>query len=340
MATSRLKDVAQRAGVSYKTVSRVVNGEPGVGEATRLRVQQAIDELGYQANHSARSLRRGRTQTIRFILGLREMHLRQERFQDDVIAAVADAGTAAGYSILLELARSGDTAAELARFSDKRADGTLLLEGRKDTSLIPILKASQTPTVLLVNPDAEPSFGSVSVDFEGGAFEMVSRLIALGHRRIAHIADDQRLFSSSERLAGYRRALETAGIPYDESLVIVRDYSRQSGVEAAGLLMAMQPRPTALFCVNDLTALGALDYLREHGIRVPDEVSVTGFDDIPMARLADPPLSTIHIPWYEAAEAATVALIQAIEGKQLAPVRQDLPVEIVLRESTGPAPTY
>lgn len=340
MATSRLKDVAQQAGVSYKTVSRVVNGEPGVGEATRLRVQRAIDELGYQANHSARSLRRGRTQTIRFILGLREMHLRAERFQDDVIAAVADAGTAAGYSILLELTRSTDTAADLARFSDKRADGTLLLEGRKDTPLVPILKSSQTPTVILVNPEVEPSFGSVSVDFEGGAFDLVSRLIALGHRRIAHIGDDPALYSSRERLFGYQRALKNAGIAFNESLVVVRDYSRESGFAAAEELMAKNPRPTALFCVNDLTALGAIDFLTSHGYQVPADVSVTGYDDIAMARLSDPPLSTIHIPWYEAAEAATVALIRAIEGGDTVPVRQEFPVEIVLRESTGPAPAH
>jgi DNA-binding LacI/PurR family transcriptional regulator len=338
MATSRLKDVAQQAGVSYKTVSRVVNGEPGVGEETRLRVQAAIDALGYQPNHSARSLRRGRTQTIRFILNLREMNLRQERFQDDVIAAVAEAGTANGYAILLELARGGMTPAELQRFGDKRADGTLLLAGLQAVHLAPILKASQTPTVIMANPLVDPSFGWVSVDFFGGAFDMVSKLLALGHRRIAHLADDQALFSSRQRLAGYRRALETAGVPYDDALVIVRDFSRGAGYASTAEFMALPESPTALFCVNDLTALGALEYLNERGISVPDQVSVTGFDDIPIARMSIPPLSTIHIPWYEAAHAATLGLIGAIEGNQIEPIHQELPVEIVLRGTTGPAP--
>lgn len=335
MPNSRLKDVAAVAGVSYKTVSRVINGEARVSPDTRLRVEAAIEELGYRPNHSARSLRRGRTQTLRFIMYLRESHVRYERFQDEVIAAVVDAGTAAGYSILLELTRDTDSPAQLARLGDLRADGTVLLDGRSQSPVAPVLAANANPTVVLVNPALERSFGSIDADFEGGAYKMVSYLIELGHRRIAHIGDDMRLHSSRQRCLGYERALRDAGIEVDPNLTVISGYMRHHGVAGTKELLSRAPDLTAIFCVNDLTAFGAIEWLTTQGWRVPDDVSVTGYDDITAAQHQKPPLSTIHIPWYEMAEASTSAVIAAIE-QGANPTTQVFPVDQVIRNTTGP----
>jgi DNA-binding LacI/PurR family transcriptional regulator len=329
-----LKDVARIAGVSYKTVSRVVNGEAPVGEATRHRVEAAIAELGYRPNQSARNLRRGRTQTIRLVMYLREAELRQERFQDDVVAAIINRATAANYSVLLELTRASDSPAQIARFGDRRSDGTILLDARVDSPVVSVLRQAAEPTVILVNPDADPGFGSIDADFVGGAETIVTHLIALGHQNIAHLADDMALHSSRGRRSGYESALRRAGRPVTDDLVEMSGYSRQHGHEGTARLLARRPDVTAIFCVNDLTAFGAIDYLHESGRRVPDDVSVTGYDDLALARYSSPPLTTLHIPWYEMAEAATESLIAALTGEHTTPVRRTFPVDVVPRKTT------
>lgn len=331
-----LKDVARIAGVSYKTVSRVVNGEAPVSDETRRRVEAAVAELGYRPNQSARNLRRGRTQTIRLVIHLRGPQLRQERFQDDVVSAVVNQATAANYSVLLELTRTGDSPAQLARFGDRRSDGTILLDGRSDSPMVPVLRGAAEPTVIMVNPDADPGFGSVDADFVGGADVIVSHLIDQGHRRIAHLADDMVIHSSRGRLQGYETALRRAGLP-SEGLVEMTGYTRQHGYDGTARLFARASDVTAIVCVNDLTAFGAIDYLRENGLEVPDDVSVTGYDDIALARWSTPPLTTLHIPWFEMAEAATASLIATLGGEQPPLIRQTFPVELVPRETAGPA---
>lgn len=337
MTQSNLKDVARLAGVSYKTVSRVVNGEGAVSAATRLRVESAISATGYRPNHSARSLRRGKTHTLRLIMYMREVHLRYERFQDEVIAAIVDRATSSGFSVLLELSRDSDTPAQLSRFGDLRSDATILLDGRLESPVARILHDSGTPTVLLVNPDADPSFGSIDADFTGGAFAMVRTLIGLGHRRIAHLADDRRLHSSRGRLAGYVDALRDAGIAVDESLILPTGYMRHHGHEATRTLLERAPDVTAIFCVNDLTAFGAIECATHLGRRVPADLSVTGFDDIALARHSTPPLTTMHIPWYEMAEAAADQAINAVESDALLCQRQ-FPVSLRMRETVAAAP--
>jgi DNA-binding LacI/PurR family transcriptional regulator len=338
MAPVGLKDVARAAGVSYKTVSRVVNGEATVSGETRRRVQEAVAQLGYRPNHSARSLRRGRTQTLRLIMYLGEAHVRQERFQDDVVAAIIDRSAAMGYSVLLELARDDDDAAQLARYGDRRSDGTVLLDGREASPIVPVLVRSGTPTVVLVNPEATPAFASVDADFAGGAEAMVGYLIDQGHRRIAHIGDNPVIHSSRGRRAGYERALRRAGIDVDERLIDVAGPMRHHGYASAGRLLDRHPDLTAFFCVNDLSALGAIECLRARGRRVPQDASVTGYDDIAAARYATPPLTTVRIPWYEMAETATARLIASIDGRGDFPFRREFPVEVTLRGTTGPAP--
>jgi DNA-binding LacI/PurR family transcriptional regulator len=333
-----LKDVARAAGVSYKTVSRVVNGEAPVSAETRSRVEAAISELGYRPNLSARNLRRGRTQTLSLVMYIRETQLRHERFQDEVIAAIVHTATSANYSVLLELVRVEDPPDHLARFGDRRSDGTILLDGRKESPVAAILRNAGIPTVMLVNPEAEATFGSVDVDFYGGAVQMVRRLIELGHRRIAHLADDPDIRSSRGRRQGYEQALQEAGIAVEEELIVPTGYMRHHGYAATNQLLDRRPDVTAFFCVNDLTAFGVVECLKARGKRVPEDASVTGYDDIPLARHATPPLTTVRIPWYELSAAATAHLIEAVEGRSTTVAREVFPVELVERETTGPAP--
>lgn len=329
------KDVANLAGVSTKTVSRVINGDPAVAPATRERVEAAIAQLGYRQSHAASSLRRGRTRTLRVIIHLREQRLEQEQFQGALIGAVIDRASAAGYSVLMELARNGDSAAQLARFADTRSDGTILLDGRSASPVVRVLTATRQPLVILVNPDTGTGSASIDADFVGGARSAVEYLLQLGHRRIAHLGDDLRLHSSRARLLGYQQALQAAGQPLDDRLIVPAGYLQEHGAQTVTRLLENELEFTALFCVNDLTALGAIDALRQRGLHVPDDVSVVGFDDISLAQWASPPLTTLHIPWYEMAETAADQLIRALEtGAPLLSKR--FPVELRPRATTGP----
>ena len=330
-----LKEVAAHAGVSYKTVSRVSNGDPAVASETRTRVLESIKALGYRPNHSAQSLRRGSTRTIRMILYLREDHLRYERFQDEVIAAVIDRTSAADYSLLLEVFHDSETPDQLARYGDSRCDGVVLLDGRSDSPIMPVLEAARVPTAILVNPNASASAGSVDADFFGGAYEMVRHLLSLGHRRIAHVADDMKLHSSRLRRDGYHAALREAGIEPDPDLMFIAGCLRSHGRQAASVLLERDRSITAMFCVNDLTAFGVMEYARERGISVPGDLSVTGYDDISLAKHASPPLTTVHIPWYDMTALATDEVIAA--AKSDTPFsRRVFPVHLCIRETTAP----
>jgi LacI family transcriptional regulator len=337
MAQVGLKDVAREAGVSYKTVSRVVNGENAVNAETRRRVEEAVRRLGYRPNLSARNLRRGRTETLRLIIDQRQRLHVSENFQDEFIAGVIDRATASGYAVLLEFC-GPDSLENLHKVADRRSDGIVMLGGRLNSPVIPVVRAAGMPSTVIANPHDSAGLGSVDADFVGGAVAMVRHLISLGHRKIAHLADDLTIHSSVTRLLGYRMALLEAGIPFDPDLVMMTGSLRHEGFDAAELLFATHPDVTALFCVNDLTAFGAIEYLRQSGRSVPGDVSVTGYDDIVIARYANPPVTTIHIPWYDMGDAATESVIDQIEGRSATPIRITLPVELIVRETTGPAP--
>lgn len=338
MSQAGIKDVARVAGVSYKTVSRVVTGEGAVRGETRRRVEEAITALGYRPNHSAQSLRRGRTHALRLILSLRPGTFTGLRFQDEVIAGASDRASRSGYGLLLELVE-GDPPEERQRWlADRRADGTILLDGRSESPLVALLRSTGAPCVILVNPAAEPTFGSVDADFAGGAEAMVRHLLDLGHRRIAHLADDFDLHSSRQRRDGYLAALQAAGITPESDLIVPTGSQQEDGFAATAILFSRRPDVTALFCVNDLTAFGAIEWLTQHGHRVPEDISVTGYDDIAVARYFSPPLTTVHLPWYEMGIAAADLLIGALDGHRGLDPPQCFGVDLCPRGSTGSAP--
>lgn len=331
-----IKDVARQSGVSYKTVSRVVNGEANVSTATRERVEVAIRALGYRPDHSARSLRRGRLQALGLLIVRRHERFLTEPFLDEIVAGIVDGAARQGYALLLEVAGPRD-AQPPRSLRERRVDGTILLDGRLASPLLAALRQSVMPRVVLTARPADPAVGWVYADFRGGAQRLVEHLLGLGHVRIAHLTG-RLTWSELDRLRGYQHALKTAGIRPDPALVVPAGHLRHHGYAATERLLARQGDVTAIFAVNDVTALGAMECLHQRGRRVPDDISVVGFDDIYLASHANPPLTTVRLPAFDMGVAATELLIGAIEGTAPSPGRRDFPVELRVRASAAPPP--
>lgn len=340
MAPPSLKDVAERSGVSSMTVSRVVTGRGDVSEATRRRVEAAIAELGYRPHYGARSLRTGRTQTLRLILYKHTERLLANPFLDDVVAGTVDTAARIGYAVLIEVARIEDPNGMPPGYADRQVDGAILLDSHVDLPLGPVLRASGVPSVVVANRDLDPDLGLgwIDADFQGGAELLMQHLLDLGHRRIVHIADNPTLRSSIGRRAGYEAALRASGIEPLATDVVQAGQMRSHGYAATQWLLENTAPFTAVFAVNDLTAFGAIDCLRDRGLRVPEDVSVTGYDDIDMAQYATPSLTTARLPWYEMSAAAVEMVIGAIEGTGAFPQERVFAVSTHIRGSTAAAP--
>lgn len=332
-----IREVAARAGVSYMTVSRVVRGVSAVRPETRTRVQAAIDELGYQPSPGARSLRNGRTNTLRLLFDTLHGRFMSNPFQDDVVAGAVDAATRLGYVILIDISRARDGHPGTAAFDPRRIDGTIALDAFTPPVVLHDIRRTARPGIILPNQFDDAAASWLNADFRGGGLTLVSHLLGLGHQRIGFLSDDDALLSTTERRAGYHEALRRAELPIETDLEEFAGQFRDDGYAATGRLLARRPDLTAIYCVNDLTAFGAIDRLRELGRRVPEDVSVTGYDDIAMAAISTPPLTTVRIPWYEMTFMAVEQLVARIE-RQEPPTSRLFPVELIVRGSTGPAP--
>lgn len=329
-----IKDVANSIGVSYKTVSRVINGGEHVTPEMRERVEQAIATLRYQPDHAARTLRRGRTQTIRLFVVRRFERFLTEPFMDEVVSGIVDAAAEARYAILLDVV-SPDQGGDGAVISERRVDGSIIIDGRQDNPSVRPEHLAGRPYVIIPTRPSDPDAGWIYADFRGGAREITAHLIAQGHRRIGHLAGRLNL-PERDRFRGYRDALHDAGLAVDPSLIIAAGHLRHHGATAMRRLLERQPSITAVFAVNDQTALGAIDTVQQLGLRVPDDISIAGFDDIYLAAYAHPPLTTVRLPAYEMGRAATQSLVRAIATDTRPEHDGVFPVELVLRASVGP----
>ena len=334
--TPTIKDVARASGVSYKTVSRVINGEGPVRDESRWRVAAAIAATGYHPHPGARSMRLGRVHALRLLMKTGTDRFLLNPFQDDVVAGVVDTAARLGYAVMIELAGRPHHPDAALGLTERRVDGTVLLDSQTPCYLATQLAATGAPAVVIANRDLEPPLSWIHTDFCGGAEQLVNHLLALGHRRFAHITDNPSFLSTTERRRGYEQALLAAGITPDPGLIIRAGQLRHEGDQATERLLATGAPFTAIVCVNDLTALGAIDCLRRHGRNVPADVSVTGYDDIYLAQYTTPPLTTVRIPWYEMGAAATEMVIGAVEGTAPYPDGRVLPVDLRLRGTTGP----
>lgn len=329
-----MRTVAAAAGVSHQTVSRVVNGEPGVTDGTRDRVLAAMRSLAYRPGAGARALVRGRTEVV----GMVVPHDPGFTFANDhLLRLIGGADTelaARGYGMLLSTRETGGGAASAYRRFDRRrlVDG-LLVEAGVGADALPDLAASGYPVVVVGYTDQDVP--CVHPDDEAGAYAVTQHLLALGHRRIGTVTGPSAL-ASGARLRGHERAYADARRRLPADLTEPGDFTVDSGYAAAGRLMSRRHPPTALFAFNDGMAVGALRWLREHGHAVPGDVSVAGFDDTAAAGLVDPPLTSVSLHSTDLGRRAAQLLFDLIDERADPPRETVLPGTLVVRASTAP----
>lgn len=331
-------EVAKRAGVSRTTVSFVLNDVPNVQipEETRQRVLQAARELNYYPDAAARSLASRKAQTIGLVLCQTRERVYADAFLPEVIAGIGDAIEKHNFRVLIQPVEDVTQPDAYSRIvGEKRIDGIVLSGPRSDDRQLGKLVNDGFPIVLLGQLDAYPvSF--VDIDNVASAKMAVEHLINLGHRRIGMITNASPLYTASaDRLKGYRNALQAAGFPFEECLVNYGDFTSQGGYTAMASLLTQPNVPSAVFVASDVVAFGALAAIKERDLRVPDDMALVGFDDIPLAHYADPPLTTVHLPAYDLGHGAGEVVMQLINGRTAEPRQILLSTSLKIRESCG-----
>lgn len=331
-ANATIKHVAREAGVSVATVSRVMNQSALVAEGTRQQVLEVATRLGYVPHSGARSLITNRTSTIGVLLP--DLY---GEFYSEVIRGIDQTARKHGYHVLVSSSHADQRDIEaVLRSMRGRVDGLILMVPDIQVTPAVALLPEHFPLVLVNCSDMTDLHDAVSVANYEGAYAMVQHLMAQGHRRIAIITGSPRNFDAAERLRGYRAALKDAGLPQDPSLEVPGDFSEGSGFRAGQELASRSGRPSAIFASNDAMAIGALSALRARGLKVPDDIAVAGFDDIPMSAYVEPPLSSVHVDISALGERATLRLLEALQQANGHPARREiLPTTLVVRRSCG-----
>ena len=327
-----IRDVAKLAGVAPITASRVISNSGYASDEVRQRVNQAVDQLGYVPNFLARSLRSKRTRTLALVLTDIT-----NPFWTTVARGVEDAASEEGYHVIF--CNTDESASKqesyLEAMIQKQVDGILLVPARSKEDPIKFLHQQNVQVVLLDRrlPDIEVDV--VRCDSKGGAYQLVQLLLKLGHRRIAILSGPSGVSSADDRVAGYQHALQEAGLETEDRLIIYGEFSLESGYQMTHDLLAMTPRPTALFASNNFSAIGALKALHDAGVTVPEEMSVVGFDDLPAAIVVEPFLTVAFQPAYEMGRRATKRLLECLDGQVTDGIQEIvLPVSIIERKST------
>jgi DNA-binding LacI/PurR family transcriptional regulator len=331
-----IDEIARLAQVSPATVSKVLNNRPYVSTATRARVERVIAETGFVPSQRARGLSKRRS----FILGLLIPYTSDQLFADphllEIMRGIEAEANGHDYNLLLSTARAPvDAAGAFTRLLRSDViDGAIVVETLDVQPLAEALAQQQSPWVVVGYPGSA-AVASVHADDFGGALAATNHLLTLGHRRIGVISSTPRPYALEERLRGVRAALAAAGLQLDAGLLAVGDFSIESGEAGAHALLAGAEPPTAIFALNDRMALGAVRAAWMRGLAVPDDLSVVGFDDIALATLFTPPLTTVRQPGYSLGGAAAAALFELLDGAGVPPPAT-LPTELIVRGTTGP----
>ena len=326
-----IREVARQAGVSYATVSHVINETRFVSESTRARVLAAMEALNYQTNTLARSLRKGRTNTLGLILPDSA-----NPYFAEIGRSIEDAAYRLGYSVIL-CNTERDTAREehyVDVLSKKQVDGMIFVAAGDQADSLHSLLRREMPVILVDRDLPNIEVDAVLTDNELGGYLAARHLIELGHRKIACIGGPSSITPSADRITGYCKALEEAGVPCDESLVVSGDYHPDSGYHLTRELLRLNSPPSAIFVLNDLMAMGALHAAAELDCRVPQDLAVVGYDNIELARFTNPPLSTVAQEKTELGTRAIQILIERTEDKSLPTRRLVLPPRLIVRGST------
>lgn len=325
---STLIDVARLAGVSPSTVSRILNGTAKVSDEKRQAVLSAIDKMNFAPNQMAQGLKRGRSMTIGIVV--QDI---SSPFFDETLRGVDDGLKGTGYASVIVSGHwnADEEVARIRLLLARKVDGIIVLSGRLGDEAI-LQFANQKPIVSTGRDLNTPHALGFKLDNEYGAFLAVRHLIELGHRRIAFVTGPANNNDATERLSGYRRALREGDIGFDPKLVAEGDFHEAGGLLAASHLFETNQQFTAVFAANDLSAYGIRLCLYRKGIRVPDDISLVGFDDLPGSSYTTPPLTTIRQPLYDMGRIASNSLLKLINGEA---VTASLPpLELVVRETT------
>ncbi|HVT92794.1 MAG TPA: LacI family DNA-binding transcriptional regulator [Bryobacteraceae bacterium] len=332
-----IKDLAQIANVSHSTVSRALRNSPLVNAETSELIQRLANEHGYRPSWVGRSLVMRETRTIGCVVTNIS-----DPFVGPVVRGVEAVANERNYAVFLANS-NGDPYREMEvvrSFHERRVDGILVAASRVGGLYIPELAELEVPLVLINNQHSGEYAYSVSIDNPGASRDLMNHLLSLGHRRIAYIGDRGGGQSDGERRAGYELALKEAGIPLDRQLIEYGDSQPEGGCAAIRNLLRLRRRPTAVFCYNDLTALGAYAELRAAGLSAPGDISITGFDDLFFAPYLQPPLTTVRQPMHEMGRSAMTLLLELLaqNGDGAGELERNVKMsgELVVRKSTAP----
>ena len=327
-----IKDLARSANVSHSTVSRALRGSPLVNHETAERIRSLAEQAGYRTSAVARSLATRRTSTVGVVVTTIA-----DPFAAGVVGGIEDAANDHGFSVFLANSNA-DPEREVSvvhSFEERRVDGIIVTSSRVGALYVPLLSRMRVPIVLLNNQHPSEFVHSVMIANTEASLEATRHLIRLGHRRIAYLGDRYGHQSDTERFAGYRLALDEAGLLFHPELAVPGDGKPEGGMQAMACLLALSHPPTAVFCYNDMSALGVLRRLHAAGASVPGDVSVVGFDDLYIGEYTEPPLTTVRQPMRQMGRQAMETLLHLLAGSQ-SEHNIKVPGELIIRESTAP----
>jgi LacI family transcriptional regulator len=335
----RLKDIAAELGLSVTTVSRALAGYDDVSERTRQRVLETANAMGYVPDATAQRLQKQRTNVIGFVIPTFGPRF-SDPFFSELLAGIGNEAGRQGYDVLLSTAAPGPVEMELFRQKvlSRRVDGMLVVRTRCSDPRIAFLVEHQVPFVSFGRSDQAGDFPWVDVDGAHGVRQAVDHLVALRHREIGYVGAPAELMFGKLRLEAFWDSLTALGLPVVSDWLLRGELIQRSGHQLASRLLDLAHRPTAILMANDLMALGAVAAAQQRGLKVGQDVSIVGFDDVPPAEHSHPPLTTIHQPIYQIATTITSMLIRILEGKPLEQEQVLLTPKLIVRESTGIAP--
>jgi DNA-binding LacI/PurR family transcriptional regulator len=328
-----IKDIARLAKVSHPTVSRALQNSPLVNAETAAKIKKIAEDTGYRASAVARGLVTRRTRSIGLVVTTVD-----DPFAGEVACGIEQAANDLGYAVFLANSNADPRRERsvVQAFAERRVDGIIVTSSRVGAEYLPMLADLDVPMVLVNDQYPGAFVHSVKIANPEGSRMAADHLIALGHRRIAYVGDRSGYQSDTERFEGYREALAHAGIAFAPELAVRGDGRPEAAVEAVRSLLALERPPTAICCYNDMTALGAMRAIRAHGLRVPDDISVTGFDDLFFAGYLDPALTTVRQPMRRMGQLAMENLFKLLSGgDSVAQIKVD--AELIVRSSTGAA---
>lgn len=325
-----IKDIAKKGDVSVTTVSRVLNNKPDVGDDTRTKILKIIDEMNYNPNSVARGLVTQKTHTIGLIIPDIS-----NPFFPQVARAVEDKAQKLGYSVIFfntdnHLERE-KKAVELLK--SKQVDGLIVSLSLGNEKILKQLKASNYPVIQIDRSVLSNSYPLVSIDNTNSAYQMVEYMLKKGHTKIAHISGDLNTTTGRERMNGYKKALLDYGLKINKDYIVAGDYTQHSGFKAMQKLLKLKERPTAVFAANDLSAAGVYKALFAVNLKIPDDIAVAGHDDIDIASLLRPELTTMRQPKYSLGERAVTVLLRMINNQKTDIENQILKTDLIIRES-------